>query len=482
MTRMHPQRARPASASIRNLIVMLAAAWLLQLGVLTQAHGDEAMDDATLKFLESRRAACSVPSGRLRQGEDILDSLIVRRQRYRLVIGASDYRDEPLMNRAYVADTAKLVDEALASLGYQALPSRAQSTPYVVGSEATKKTITEAFQELESVTRKGDFAIVYYVGHGAVSPGGKDLSLSVYDRPISGDDGVRFGDMIGILSTTAGAPASGELSTARVVFMVDACYSGNAVTLPKVLVSNTAGVQQLVTQMGGVIIPPTIAVLTSTGKGDGPRAFAMGSGRYSAFGLLLARAIAEDWDCADGNFDGVVTAYEFKKYAHKWLKAAQEAGLVPGEMDPLLYGDDQEKPHFIAYNRDRYFNEGVREEFTLMSMKIPAGKAAFATVGSQPPIVCIKECSFLVLKKQAETNVKFATFSAKSYLKAQKEFTTKFGTQDYPWLKAGAGVDELEESTSLKVEKNGVITVDQAIQSGTFIGRSVGGVKLEKQF
>src|SRR5262249_48955958 len=146
----------------------------------------------------------------------------------------------------------------------------------------------------------------------------------------------------------------------------------------------------------------------------------------------LSRSVTEDWDCADVNADGVVTAYEFKKYAFKRLKAAKDAGLLQGPMDPVLSGDSQDKPHFIAYSHDRYFNEGVRDEYALMALTVPAGKAVMASIGTQSPIICIDACEFLVPKK-AKSELRVTTFSLTEYEQANAAFVAKFGYADLNW-------------------------------------------------
>lgn len=115
---------------------------------------------------------------------DLIASLLNGKKRYRLVIGAGEFLDQPQTNdRTFVAPTAMLIDSRLADLGYTPLPSLSKTgTTYLIGKQATKDAIRAALREMAAATSGGDIGFIYYVGHGEISPGGNDLSLAVYDR------------------------------------------------------------------------------------------------------------------------------------------------------------------------------------------------------------------------------------------------------------------------------------------------------------
>ena len=206
------------------------------------------------------RPSCDLPQYVAVPQPDIIADLLNSRKRYRLVIGAGEFLDEPETdNRPFVDPTAILVDSRLNELGYAALPGVSRGgTPYLIGKRATREAITDALNELAAVTQGQDFGIVYYVGHGNITPSGVDLTLGIYDEPVSSDQGYRISDMFGILET--GKYRSSVSEIPHLFVILDACFSGTVAQYSKQVILNSDGVQRLA-EIPGLTIPKQVALL-----------------------------------------------------------------------------------------------------------------------------------------------------------------------------------------------------------------------------
>jgi hypothetical protein len=91
---------------------------------------------------------------------------------------------------------------------------------YLRDKQATQQRIDSAFAAELKKLRPDDLLIVYYCGHGSKSEDGNDVYLASYD---AGDDGVS-----GWSINSIPAKIKSESRCARVLWLLDCCYSGQA--------------------------------------------------------------------------------------------------------------------------------------------------------------------------------------------------------------------------------------------------------------
>ncbi len=334
---------------------------------------------------------CTEPMYRMVPTPDAIGELWKQQHRWRLVIGASEFRESPAMNRAFVSDTAKAIDARLAQLGYAPLPSRS-ATPYLIGPAATKQAITDALREIATVAKPQDVVVIYFIGHGTVTPSGTDLSLSVFDRPVSDDDGVRVSDLVGRLTVGQYRPDVDEIP--HVIIVLETCYSGILNGNAKPLLAIQDGAQRLV-QIQTPIIPNQMVVISATAAGDDlSRAYDLKGTGLSAFGYYFARALNEDWACADSTADGILTARELVGYLQDRLKSAYETGALSGPMYPAKLAKDDYA--FLAYNPARYATEGDRRRIATISVDVPPGRIASISFGDAQHVCVEASCTYFV--------------------------------------------------------------------------------------
>jgi hypothetical protein len=303
------------------------------------------------------RPVCPKPKYTRVKPPDEIAKLLTERKRYRLVIGAGEFRDQPQFNRAYVGETAKLIDEQLDSLGYTPLPSL-KNRPYLIGQDANKATITAALEEMAKQAGQEDIGIIYYIGHGTVTHDHTDLALAVWDRPIAPDEGVRVSeDLIGLL--TVNEYRSNIREVPHFVVVLETCYSGNIAIASQTMTVENNGLQTVEATAPRLVIPNQIAILAATAEGDNTQAYALGDTNFSAFGYYFTRALSEDWACADKETpDGILTLTELQAYLGSRLDLARTNGAV-GKMNPQIRSDGQIT--FIAYSPEHHVIDGMRD-------------------------------------------------------------------------------------------------------------------------
>lgn len=286
-------------------------------------------------------------------------------KRYRLVIGAGEYAVSPEMNRTYVDATAELVDQKLGALGYDALPDLPGKRSFIAGKDATKQSVMDALRKMVKLTQGNDRGVIYYVGHGQLTPSNKDLSLGVYDRPVAPDEGIRFSDILGTLEVSEQHDSLAEIP--HYLIVLDSCLSGNVALGSEAVVIRRNNVDRVYT-LQNLDIPEKITLLTATTDGDLSEAYDLKGSTYSAFGFFFARALGEDWACADANSpDGVLTVNELKVYLNKKLNLAFQNHATGKLMRPMSL--DRDKNLFVAFDPSKHHDDGIRGDFVDVSIQ-----------------------------------------------------------------------------------------------------------------
>jgi Caspase domain len=357
------------------------------------------------------RPSCTVPQYSPVPQPDAIADLLKARKRYRLVIGAGEFLDQPaLNNRTFVEPTAILVDARLAELGYQALPGVSQGgKPYLIGKAATRAAITAALNELANATQGQDFGIIYYVGHGSITPAGNDLTLAIYDEPVSTDKGYRASDMFGILETSIYRTSVKEIP--HLFIVLDACFSGTLAEASHAEIVTTGGVQRLVeVPGGGPVIPDQMSILTATAAGASSSAYELHGTGLSAFGYYFARALKEDWACSDSVArDGILTPQEMQLYLDARLELASAKGAVDAKMSPRMLS--KEKDALLAYRSDKYVEPGIRNLIYTVTIKPQNNETAEVVLPGGAQTTCSNSttgCTVSISTSYATSNATIA--------------------------------------------------------------------------
>jgi Caspase domain len=318
---------------------------------------------------------------------DKIADILKGRKRYRLVIGAGEYMDDPEHNnRLFVENTAIRVDSRLNELGYEALPGSKGAKPYLIGKNVTRDAINAALNDMAKATQGGDFGIIYYAGHGTIASNGSDLSLGLYNEPIAPDQGYRFSDIIGIMSTAIYHSSVKQIP--HLFIILDTCFSGTVAQPDEVGIVTGDGVQRLVLISGsGPLIPPQVSILTATSAGSNSSAYELNGTGLSAFGYYFARALKEDWACSDALArDGVLTLEEMEQYLAESLDRASKMGALTQAMSPQMLARD--KNSLLAYRSDKYVEPGFRKLIYSVLITPEANQPVTAVLPGEVQTMC----------------------------------------------------------------------------------------------
>lgn len=370
-----------------------AFALLLILGLTFLPHVTTAQQGRVDSPLSAVMTTCDAPSYRPPPDPDPIAHLWSGSQRYQLVIGADEYHLAPEHNRPFVAQTARVVSARLSERGFAPLPSFSTAEePFLSGSTATKARIWEAIREMRRKTIGNDVGVIYYVGHGSVAPNQQDLSLATHDRPVAPDEGIRVSDIIGELSL--GEYRTNILEIPKIILVLDTCYSGTFVSSSGVALSETEGVQKLAHIASGYPTPDKMVLLTATAPGGINRAYELKGTGLSAFGFFFARALGEDWACADTTADGVMTIRELEQFLRRRLNTAHDAALIEGAMRPFKRTRDDSS--FLAYDPSKYATDGDRGSLVELTASSAVGQITIMTLPDGTTQTCQPSCSALL--------------------------------------------------------------------------------------
>jgi Caspase domain/Agenet domain len=162
---------------------------------------------------------------------------------------------------------------------------------YLQDKQATQQRIDSAFTAELKKLRSDDLLIVYYCGHGSKSEDGNDVYLASYD---AGDDGV-----LGWSINSIPEKITSESRCARVLWLLDCCYSGQAALA-------------LTTQKGR----PAYACVTSSSASES-------STEHWTFSDALLDTL-RGAAYVDLNHDGSVTLAEFAAHISADMNLAEE--------------------------------------------------------------------------------------------------------------------------------------------------------------
>lgn len=162
---------------------------------------------------------------------------------------------------------------------------------YLQDKQATQQKIDSDFSTALKKLHSDDLLIVYYCGHGSKSENGDDVYLASYD---AGDD-----DVEGWSVNSIPGKIKSECKCARVLWLLDCCYSGQAAVA-------------LTKQKGR----PAYACVTSSSASES----STGHWTFSDALLDSLRGVAY----VDLNHDGSVTLAEFASHLSADMSLAEE--------------------------------------------------------------------------------------------------------------------------------------------------------------
>jgi hypothetical protein len=331
--------------------------------------------------------------------QDQIAQLVNGRKRYRLVIGTDRFSQaDPVLNRPFVATTAGIVDAHLDKAGYQPVDFF-QGKPYLVGAAATKAQIRAAVQELARKATGKDVGIVYFIGHGTLTPSHTDLALSVFDRPVEGDEGIRLSDIVGYLTVGQQWVSSVE-EIPHFIIVLETCYSGNAIETTGVVTVD--GVQRLV-KVETVTVPESMAMLAATADGDTSRAYELRDSGMSAFGYFFSLALSEDRDCADSTPDGILTLNEVFDYVRRSLAVASAASRLDGPMVPVKLNRDDHA--FVTYSPDKIYVAGERDSLGTLTVDQTPGTNTQVRLENGFAFQCPPTCTGVTISKKLDQSL-----------------------------------------------------------------------------
>jgi len=139
--------------------------------------------------------------------------------RHALVIGIADYQSTRINDLFYTDDDAMSMADLLAAQGWDVEET-------LIDSDASKAGIISAIQNLLESVPKGDYALIYYSGHGTESNG--TSYLVPYDYDINSNSKLISEDELAALF-------SSYAKTDNLIFIADSCFSGGFIPDTEVL-------------------------------------------------------------------------------------------------------------------------------------------------------------------------------------------------------------------------------------------------------
>jgi len=182
--------------------------------------GTEAMKSGILAALRKSRVVTAATS----QNES---------ERYALIVGVGTYTMKGINPILNAGDDAKAIVNFLGTKGF-----KRENLVYLLEDQATKQNVAQAMRDLERRVRPNDSVVLYFSTHGAPPNDLGNMSIVMHDTNI--DQKRKWVDPKTTLQDDELKRFIETISPARVVVILDVCYSGAAfVKVPGVLASTS---------------------------------------------------------------------------------------------------------------------------------------------------------------------------------------------------------------------------------------------------
>jgi hypothetical protein len=254
--------------------------------------------------------------------KEIISNWWAKKPKWYLIITASNPHWNLYEPISWVDKDGDNVKRILESFRYRPLHDP------LVGDDASTSKVGDAIESIHNGHGKNDIIVVYFSGHGHRGPQDTDLHLilnSTSDMLLS--DWVR---------AARGGTADNPSYQGELVFIVDACDSGN-------------GVWRTSLTLRDFQLP--IAVLASSSVDQLSRK--LKDKDASAFTSVFERGTTTDWSGADDNNDGFLEYRELRQFEENELAKLATAKKIDVAMHPEGYTD---QPLFIFYDKTKDHN------------------------------------------------------------------------------------------------------------------------------
>ncbi len=272
--------------------------------------------------------------------EDLKKPVAVPRG-YALVIGVGQYPNLPADKQLdYAESDAEAVSRILLSNEGGNIPP--ENLRKLIGRDATRAKIEEALTKWLAVTAKPeDRVIVYFAGHGVVTPAGGMLAPRDFDLTRPNETGYpmkRLGDIL-----------ANDVKAQWKVLLTDACHSGRIT--PQ---STDEAVYSTLSNL-----PRGFLTLTSSRQQERSHEDAKLAKGFGLFSYYLVQGWAGDADAEPR--DGVITADELIHYVTREVRA--HAIRVGVKQNPREHGDfpDDMILGYSAVRRKQLTTPGTKE-------------------------------------------------------------------------------------------------------------------------
>ncbi|MCI0625489.1 MAG: caspase family protein [Acidobacteria bacterium] len=234
-----------------------------------------------------------------------------------------------------------------------------QKIDILTGERATRDNFITALKSIKSVA-SDSLVVIYYSGHGVTDSAGKNVFLQMYGQPvIDANYGVTLSEVV---DTVRQGGYEGQLA-----IFIDACFSGQGV-LSSALTLKDVG--------------KNTTILTSCSETQESYAVELpGKKQMSAFTYLLLKALAEDWDVADKDNDGIMEYAELKAYVAGKLEIMSKSEEISGPMLPSEFSNYSEMVLALDRKRTKNWKSLRRATFVAISILFikPVGGSSSTT-------------------------------------------------------------------------------------------------------
>ncbi|MGQ9608003.1 MAG: caspase family protein [bacterium] len=272
-------------------------------------------------------------------GKDTELPEIVYRECWLLAIGVNKY---PYLPSRFQLNYAVADAEAFAEVLQNKFGFDIRNVTILRDKEATKSRILNELNNLADHNRikTDDCVIVYFSGHGqtATLPRGGDIGFLVPSDAkvdLSGEPNLSEYKQY-CIDMNQLKEASNAIAAKHILFIIDACYGGLALTGTRGLSQNIPG------YLSKVVRAPTQQMITAGGKDE--VAQELSEIGHGVFTYKLIEGLKNN--LADGNNDGVITGTELAMYVEN---AVQQK--TNGKQNPQFRREDEGEILFIPQIR-----------------------------------------------------------------------------------------------------------------------------------
>lgn len=267
------------------------------------------------------------------------------RESWAAVIGIDDYQKWPKLR--YAANDAKAVRDLLV----QKYKFKPNNVFLLLNQDATRQNILSLLGDKLANTdmvKREDRVFVFYAGHGATRklPSGRDLG---YIIPVDADLTNYQGQAISMTNFQDVAEA---IPAKHLLFVMDSCYSGLALTRGGGMPASANYLQEIARRMAREMF---------TAGGADEQVADNGPNGHSVFTWTLLQALDGR---ADLNGDGVITATELAAYVAPAVSSLSRQtpafGNMPGSEGGDFIFDLQHESEFLSADSPQMGDDAIR--------------------------------------------------------------------------------------------------------------------------